>query len=130
MLTPDTLRSCVADLGAKGAETAYGMTEGVLIRPFTQRNLSELVAGDEVTVGWAMPGARLKIADPETNQPVPRNTFGELHGSGLLVAPYIGDGGNDAFYNDEGGQLWIKTGDQARMDDQDRIFITGRYKEM
>lgn len=130
LLTPDVLQMCLDELGAKCAEPVYGMTEGVVIRTWPQRDIPSLVDGDDVTCGWVLPGSGLRIVDPDTNQIVPRNTLGELRGFSPFLSSYIGDTANDCIYNDDDGRLWLKTGDQARMDDRDRIFITGRYKDM
>ncbi|KAI1855610.1 hypothetical protein JX266_000475 [Neoarthrinium moseri] len=130
VLTPENLQTCIDELGAQRVENAFGMTEGLLIRSGGQSELSKIVDGDHVAVGWTQPGTAIRIADPETNQVLPRNRLGELQCSALSVSPYIGGVSDDSFYNDKGGRLWFKTGDQARMDETGRLFITGRYKDM
>jgi acyl-CoA synthetase (AMP-forming)/AMP-acid ligase II len=129
-LTPETLRMSVNELGSKAVENAFGSTEGFLVRSFSQADISKLLDGEEVSVGWVMPGSGLRIADPDTNEILPLNTPGELQGSAPLVTRYIGGIGQDSFYNDPDGREWFKTGDQARMDETGRVFVTGRYKEM
>ncbi|KAK9773277.1 hypothetical protein SCAR479_10006 [Seiridium cardinale] len=130
VLSPDFRRSCMEELGAKSVENWYGMTEGLLVRPGNQGDVSTVVFGDEVSIGWVMPGYSIRIADPSTNKPVPRNEGGELHGSCEIITRYIGGAGADNYYNDADGRLWFKSGDQARMDNEGRLFITGRYKEI
>jgi acyl-CoA synthetase (AMP-forming)/AMP-acid ligase II len=130
VLTPDNLMTCMNELGTKGVENAYGMTEGIVIRALSQRDPTKIIDGNEVSVGWVQPGTIIRVADPETNKVLPRNTLGELHASTCAIDYYIGDVGRDSFYKDHDGRLWFKTGDQARIDDQDRLFITGRYKDM
>ncbi|KAK9413629.1 hypothetical protein SUNI508_11838 [Seiridium unicorne] len=130
VLSPDFRRSCMEELGAKSVENWYGMTEGLLVRPGNQGDVSTVVFGDEVSIGWVMPGYSIRIADPSTNKPVPRNEDGELHGSCEIITRYIGGAGADSYYNDADGRLWFKSGDQARMDSEGRLFITGRYKEI
>lgn len=130
LLTPDNLRSCINELGTKGVENGFGMTEGIVIRSSSQRDPSTLIDGEEISVGWVRGPMGIRIADPDTNKVLPRNTLGELHGSAPSVDYYVGDVGRESFYNDPDGRLWFKTGDQARMDGSGRLFITGRYKEM
>lgn len=130
VLTPDILRSCINELGTNGVENGYGMTEGLIVRSYSHRDPADIIDGEEVSVGWAMPGISIRVVDPDTNEVVPRNTLGELQGSAPSIKPYIGNIGKDSFYHDPDGRMWFKTGDQARIDDQGRLFITGRYKDM
>lgn len=130
-LDPETMRLLTKDLGAQGGVHFWGCTEGLLTRGSWASDPAEIEDKHELTVGWPLPGYTLKIVDPETGQIVPRNVLGELEGSGTTIAaPYIGGVGKDVWYRDEAGVLWYKTGDQARMDEQGRIFISGRYKDM
>ncbi|KAH8682289.1 hypothetical protein BX600DRAFT_505894 [Xylariales sp. PMI_506] len=129
VLTPGALQICINELGAKGVENAYGMTEGYMLRTHSQRDISTMIDGEDVCVGWVQPGNGLRIADPDTNEVLPINTPGEIHGSSMIVTPYLGGVGKESFYHDN-GRMWFKTGDQARMDEQGRVFVVGRYKEM
>ncbi|KAK9779680.1 hypothetical protein SCAR479_03287 [Seiridium cardinale] len=130
VLTPDNLRSCINELGSKGVENAFGMTEGIIVRSKSHRDPTKIIDGEEVSVGWVQSGTSIRVADPNTNEVLPRNTLGELQGSASSIDYYIGGVGKDSFYNDPDGRLWFKTGDQARMDHSGRLFITGRYKDM
>ncbi|KAK6069313.1 AMP-binding enzyme [Seiridium cupressi] len=140
VLTPDNLRSCINELGSKGVENAFGMTEymanpeswieGIIVRSTSHRDPTKIIDGEEVSVGWVQSGVSIRVADPNTNEVLPRNTLGELQGSASSIDYYIGGVGKDSFYTDPDGRLWFKTGDQARMDHSGRLFITGRYKDM
>ncbi|KAH6656998.1 hypothetical protein BKA67DRAFT_513505 [Truncatella angustata] len=130
VLTPDHLKSCIEELGTKGVENAYGMTEGLIIRSNSHRDPTKIVDGKDVSSGWVAPGAGLRIIDPDTGKILPRNTLGELHGTATSLGYYIGSIEMDSFYNDPDGRLWFRTGDQARLDHQGRLFITGRYKDI
>lgn len=130
LLTPDTLEACVNGLGAQGVENAYGATEGFFIRSFNQRNPAALVHGASVSAGWADAGQSFKVVDPDTGVIVPLNTHGEIHATSLVVDGYIDGVDADAFYNDDKGRMWFKTGDQGLTDDGGRLFITERYKDM
>lgn len=108
------------------------MTEGPVIRgvPSDNSNASRLSDAGVVPVGWAGPGHAFQVADPETNKPVCVGEFGELQASGPAIAHYLGGAGQSSFYTDSKGRRWLKTGDQAKINNKGCIFITGRYKDM
>lgn len=108
------------------------MTEGPVIRGVASEkiNASRVSDGGVVPVGWAGPGHTFRVADPETNEVVPLRELGELQASGPAIAHYLGDGDESSFYVDSKGRRWLKTGDQAKINDEGCIFITGRYKDM
>ena len=129
ILSPDHLHNCVCELGAKAVENTYGMTEGVFIT-LGRQEPDVYISGDEVTAGKAFPGAGVKICSPDQTVPVPRGAVGELHYHGNTVCDtYVGKATDD-WYTDDDGRTWFKTGDQARMDEEGRIFIIGRYKDI
>lgn len=130
VLTPDVLQLTTQALGAKGVENLFGMTEGMMIKSGNQRDLSKLMDGEDVTVGRVCPGYAIKITDPDTDEVVPVNTPGMLQASAAILRHYIGGVGMDSFNTDEDGREWFISGDQARMDERGRVFITGRYKDM
>ncbi|KAK6214112.1 putative NRPS-like protein biosynthetic cluster [Pestalotiopsis sp. IQ-011] len=130
VLSPDILKSCVEELGTRGVENGYGMTEGVIVRSMSQGDPASIVDGAEVSCGWVIPGQSIRVVDPDTNAVLPRNALGELHASAPMIQHYVNDAGSDNFYTDAEGREWFKTGDQARMDEKGRTFITGRYKDM
>lgn len=130
-VAPETMRLVTQDLGAQGSANIWGCTEGLLSRSSWVSDPAELQDKQELSVGWPLPGNTFKVVDPETNQIVPRGVLGEVEGSGNgIFEPYIGGTGQDVWYRDEAGVLWHKTGDQGRMDDKGRLFISGRYKDM
>lgn len=81
-------------------------------------------------VGKVLPGARIRICVPGIREVVKRNVPGELHMGGTSVIPgYLGGADPEAFYTDEFGS-WLKTGDQANMDEHGVVQILGRYKDL
>lgn len=47
----------------------------------------------------------------------------------MIIKEYL-YGNNEAFYQDEEGNRWMMTGDQAKMDDSGAVYILGRYKDL
>lgn len=127
-VTPELMRLCTEELGAHGIENAYGMTEGVFCTSGNQKP-EALLNGSDVAVGRVQAGGRLKVCAPGSKVPLPCGQAGELHGSlPTTVRSYIGNPSED-FY-EEHGHHWFRSGDQAVMDTDGRIFVVGRYKEM
>lgn len=130
VLTPALLQMCKDELGVQEVENAYGMTDGVFIGMGSRSNLDDFISGNDVAVGMVVAGSGLKVCAPGELTPLPRNQSGELHSSGpTLCDGYVGKTTDD-FYTSEDGRKWIKTGDEARMDDRGRIFIVGRFKDI
>lgn len=117
-------------LGSKLICTGYGMSEGLPMRPLRFKNPTEGVIHGSPCCGEVALGCTVKICSPGTTTAVPINTPGELHMSGpTIITGYLGDRSKEDFYV-EGGKQWFKSGDQAVMDEQNRIAIVGRYKDM
>jgi acyl-CoA synthetase (AMP-forming)/AMP-acid ligase II len=128
MVTPEALYTCMNKIGTAGVENGYGMTEGLLITTGNHRHPSKIINGGKVSVGWVKKGTAAKICAAGGTTPLARNTPGELHFSGRSLSKgYIGRE-SENFYTDEQGVAWLITGDQGVMDDQDRIYVVGRYK--
>lgn len=131
VLTPKCLNTCITELGAKSVSNNLGMTEAGIMTHGTYRHADGLFEGEEVSVGRVQTNVALRVADPNTHTVLPRNSLGELHASSPSLQGYIGGVGSESYYHDKtDGRLWFKTGDQGRMDDAGRFFVTGRYKEM
>ena len=131
-VTPDNIRQAVVSLGSKGVSTGFGMTEGSPIWSAPVQNPEDLVNGDLTIAGSPAPGARIRICNPESRTPIPRGERGEIHQTGPgLVKAYMGtEVGKDQFYAGDDGRTWFVTGDQGVMLPDNRISITGRYKDM
>jgi acyl-CoA synthetase (AMP-forming)/AMP-acid ligase II/acyl carrier protein len=127
---PSVVESCEAAFKVP-AGTSYGMTESpsTLIWPIRE---GSVLRNGEVLSGRPSRGARVKICEPGTTTKVPRGVAGELHNGGVQVISEYMDPNvkNDSFYIDEEGGHWIITGDQAIMEEDGAVRISGRYKDI
>ncbi|MEJ2693239.1 MAG: AMP-binding protein [Candidatus Thiodiazotropha sp.] len=101
----------------------YGMTEAGMIasNPYA----GERIAG---TVGFALPGVSVRIADDQGNE-LPRGTTGvlEMRGPNLFKGYWRMPEKTADEFRDDG---WFITGDLAVMDEEGRISIVGRAKDL
>lgn len=120
------------NLGLQDLVICYGMTETSPVSlmtspqdPFEKRTR---------TVGKAMPHTAVKIVDPaDRNQTVPIGQKGELAVSGYLVMKgYYNDEArtNEDRIVDNDGTVWMYSGDEAAMDADGYVEITGRIKDL
>lgn len=113
------------------AYTSYGMTEspGTLAWP---EGGGYVVRDGEVMSGMCVPGVTVKVCEPDSRVPLTRGQIGELHNGGPQVIHGYADPDvpSSNFYVDEACTRWIVTGDQAVMDADGAVRITGRYKDM
>ncbi|KAI1486504.1 AMP-binding enzyme [Biscogniauxia mediterranea] len=130
----------MADLGLEDLVICYGMTE--------TGPVSVMSAPDDPldrrtrSVGRVMPHTAVKVVAPgDRARLLPRGERGELAASGYLVMRgYWGDEartGEDLVveYEDDGEgnrreRTWMYTGDEAVMDEQGYVEITGRIKDL
>ncbi len=121
------MRRVVAELGAKGMLVAYGLTEaspGVTCS--AQDDPIELRCG---TVGTALDGVEVMIADPETGAELARGEAGELwtRGPNVMQGYFDDPRATAEAITPEG---WLRTGDLATVDADGRVRIVGRIKEL
>ncbi|KAK0733842.1 hypothetical protein B0T26DRAFT_736673 [Lasiosphaeria miniovina] len=131
---PESLmRRLYASLGLADLVICYGMTETAPVScmttpadPFDRRTGS---------VGRAMPHTAVKVVDPtDRTRVLPRGDRGELAAAGYLVMQ--GYWGDEARTRDvrvadpETGTVWLYSGDEARMDEDGYVEITGRIKDL
>lgn len=91
----------------------YGMTETAA--PFAATRVTDNVIG---TVGQPAPGSSIRISDEGELQVKGPNVFRGYHNLPEKTA--------EAFTSDG----WLRTGDLAEIDDEGRIIITGRIKDI
>jgi len=105
----------------------YGLTETSPGLTQTQRS-ADLVERTQ-TVGRAMPETTLRIVDPQTGDDVGPGIDGELWAQGYAVMKgyYNMPEQTAAAMTSDG---WLKSGDQASIDQEGRVRITGRIKDI
>ncbi|KAI1456816.1 acetyl-CoA synthetase-like protein [Annulohypoxylon moriforme] len=129
------MRQLNAKLGLQDLVICYGMTETSPVSVMTSP--TDPPAKRAGSVGKVMPHTKVKIVDRHDSTVVlPRGECGELAVSGyLLMKQYYGDqaGTDEVLIREkgmEGEELWMLTGDEARMDEQGYVEITGRIKDL
>ena len=121
------MRRVIAEMGCEGMLVAYGMTEAspgiTCSRP---EDPVEVRCG---TVGRALDGVEVRIADPDTGARLANGTRGEIWCRGPNVMQgYFEKAEETAAAIVEGG--WLRTGDLGTMDDDGLVRIVGRIKEL
>ncbi|PNY22928.1 Nonribosomal peptide synthetase [Tolypocladium capitatum] len=125
----DDIQLCRRGLGAKDAIQAYGMSEGAPLVSWSRQD-PMLTDGYHPGIGKVLPGASIRICEPETRKVLDRDEVGELHiGGPSVISGYLGRPDGDDFYTDDSG-TWLASGDQARLDQDGVLHILGRYKEL
>lgn len=127
---PSLVEACTASLKVPSS-TSYGMTESPGTMAWSVDEGS-VIRGGEVMSGRPVRATSVKICEPGTRDVVPRGQFGELHNGGpQVISQYMDPSVSvDDFYQDDEGTRWIITGDQAIMDQDGAVRISGRYKDM
>ncbi|CAM1506313.1 Fc.00g059540.m01.CDS01 [Cosmosporella sp. VM-42] len=119
-------------LGLGDLVICYGMTETSPVSIMTKP--SDPFSKRTSSVGTVMPHTAVKIVDPhDRNKIVPLHERGELAAAGYLVMKgYYGDEERTAEVRipDEEGTMWMYSGDEAEMDADGYVQITGRIKDL
>jgi long-chain-fatty-acid--[acyl-carrier-protein] ligase len=116
------------DICARAAPEAallegYGITE---CSPVVAVNRME--SNRPGSVGQPLPGVEVRAVDLATEADLPRNQMGMLWVAGPTVFPgYIGHDGPQPF-RERQSKRWYVTGDVARIDDENFIYLEGRLK--
>ena len=110
----------------------YGMTETSPVSAMTTTDdpLEKRID----SVGRLLPHVKAKVVDPaDRTKVVPIGQRGELAVNGYLVMKeYWGDPERTAevMIPDDNGETWMHTGDEAKMDAEGYVKITGRIKDI
>lgn len=105
----------------------YGLTETSPALTQTPRD-ADLIERTQ-TVGRVMPETEVRIVDPQTGADVPTGADGELWAKGYVVMHgyYQMPEATNAAITSDG---WLRSGDQASIDRDGRVRITGRIKDI
>jgi fatty-acyl-CoA synthase len=123
----ELMRQVVDKLGAREITIAYGLTEAspVITQTDTKDSLEHRVG----TVGRILPGLEVKIVGPDSLEPLPAGTSGELmvRGHGNMKGYYNKPKETAAALLPNG---WLHTGDVAMQTPDGYYRITGRIKDL
>lgn len=127
-LCPEPLMRRVIDhMKMRELTIVYGLTEASPALTQTPRD-ADLVERTQ-TVGRVIPEVEVRIVDPATGADVPAGADGELWARGYVVMKgyYEMPDATAAAITKDG---WLKSGDQASIDREGRVRITGRIKDI
>jgi acyl-CoA synthetase (AMP-forming)/AMP-acid ligase II len=110
----------------------YGMTETSPVSAMTTTD--DPMEKRINTVGRLLPHVQAKVVDPlDWSRTLEVGERGELAVSGYLVMKeYWGakQKTDEVLVRDEEGKMWMHTGDEASMDEEGYVSITGRIKDL
>jgi fatty-acyl-CoA synthase len=127
-LCPEPLmRRVITDMHLPEITIAYGLTEASPVITMTPRTAS--VEERSQTVGVLLPEVEAKIVDPETRAEKGVGERGELctRGYHVMKGYYNNPDATRAAIDGEG---WLRTGDEASVDERGFYRITGRIKDL
>jgi fatty-acyl-CoA synthase len=127
-LCPEPLmRRVMSDMHLPEITIAYGMTESSPGITMTPRDCS--IAHRSGTVGVVLPDLEVKIIDPATARAVKTGERGELccRGYNVMTGYYNNPEATRAAIDADG---WLHTGDEASIDAEGYVRITGRIKDL
>ncbi len=121
------MRRVIEKMNMTELTICYGLTEGSPV--MTQTHVDEEFIRKVSTVGRAMPGIEVKVADPETCEELPRGSQGEVmcRGYNVMKGYYNMPAETAAAVTPDG---WLHSGDLGVMDEDGYLVITGRIKDM
>ena len=121
------MRRVIEDMNMREITICYGLTENSPV--MSQTTTDDPFEKRVQTVGRAMPGIEVMVADPETCRELPRGQQGEVmcRGYSVMKGYYNMPEATAEAITPEG---WLKTGDLGEMDNEGYLRITGRSKDM
>jgi fatty-acyl-CoA synthase len=127
-LCPEALmRRVIDEMHLSELTIVYGLTESSPC--ITQTRRDDSLARRTQTVGVVMPEQEVRIINPETGAAVGIGVPGELCVRGYNVMKgYYRDPAASSRAVDENG--WLRSGDQATIDSEGYLRITGRIKDL
>jgi fatty-acyl-CoA synthase len=127
-LCPEPLmRRAISEMHLSEITIAYGLTEASPV--ITQTLRSDTLEHRTQTVGKVLPEMEIKIIDPVTRETLGVDQPGELcvRGYNVMKGYYNNPAATRAAIDEEG---WLRTGDQATIDAEGYVRITGRIKDI
>jgi len=121
------MRRVVEEMNMREITICYGLTEASPV--MTQSDVHDPLPLRCETVGCAMPGIEVRVADPETCEELPRGQVGEIlcRGYNVMKGYYKMPEDTARAITPDG---WLHSGDLGIMDEQGYLRITGRIKDM
>ena len=127
-LCPEALmKRVMAEMNLREMTIAYGLTEASPGITHTLRN--DTIERRTQTVGRILPDMDVRIVDPATCEEVATGLPGELcvRGYNVMLGYYNNPDATRAAIDKDG---WLRTGDQATIDADGYVRITGRIKDL
>jgi fatty-acyl-CoA synthase len=127
-LCPEALmKRVMAEMNLREMTIAYGLTEASPGITHTLRD--DTIERRTQTVGRVLPDMEVQIVDPVTRVEVSSGAPGELcvRGYNVMLGYYNNPDATRAVLDSEG---WLRTGDQATIDGDGYVRITGRIKDL
>lgn len=123
----EAMKKVVNDMHCYQITSVYGLTEAS--PGMTQTAVDDPLELRVETVGKHFPSVEVRVVDPDTNEPVPLNTVGEICCRGYNVMKgYYKMPEETIKVIDEDG--WLHSGDLGTCDENGYYRITGRIKDM
>lgn len=123
--TREDRRLVLTELGVGGICSVYGLTEAYGHSAMTESgDPPETVLG---TAGRVLDSQEIRIVD-DGGRVVPTGESGEIELRGCVIDGYLGDPALDEGAFRAGG--WLRTGDLGTLDEDGRLTVVGRRKEM
>jgi fatty-acyl-CoA synthase len=123
---PDVMARAINELGMKDLYATYGMSEtsSVIVRGLADDPL-ELKLNSH---GTPMPDIEVRVADPDTNKPLPRGQQGEIQvrGYSVMKGYYKKPAETAAAFTPDG---WLKTGDAGFLREDGNLKFISRLKD-
>jgi fatty-acyl-CoA synthase len=121
------MKRVISDMHMRELTIAYGLTEAS--PGITQTLRDDTMEHRTLTVGRAMPEMEVKVVDPATQEALSPGQAGELCVRGYnVMRGYYNNPEATAAAVDPAG--WLRTGDQATVDADGYVRITGRIKDI
>jgi fatty-acyl-CoA synthase len=121
------MKRVMSEMHLREMTIAYGLTEASPGITHTLRD--DTLERRTQTVGKVLPEMDVRIVDPASRATVPAGTPGELcvRGYNVMLGYYNNPEATAAAIDADG---WLRTGDQATIDEYGYVRITGRIKDL